>query len=134
MRGLLLTSVCLAVAAMAAPGLVERYVGGSGADGVAGRMQASAQESSADPVRPGYVEVAAENDGHFYVDAEMNFARVRLLVDTGATVTALRQSDAEAAGIRLIAADFSPAGADRQRRRPMPPKSNWTASWSTPSR
>ncbi len=52
------------------------------------------------------MEVKAERDGHFYVDALVNFRPVRLMVDTGATVVALRVSDAEAAGIRVRDADF----------------------------
>ncbi|MGH6926280.1 MAG: TIGR02281 family clan AA aspartic protease [Propylenella sp.] len=52
------------------------------------------------------VEVKAARDGHFYVDAEVNFREVRFMVDTGATVVALRQSDAAAAGIRPRPADF----------------------------
>jgi aspartyl protease family protein len=53
------------------------------------------------------VEIRAERDGHFYVDAEINLRPVRLMVDTGATVVALRQSDAQAAGIRPRTADFT---------------------------
>jgi aspartyl protease family protein len=53
------------------------------------------------------VEIRAEGDGHFYVDAEINFRPVRLMVDTGATVVALRRSDAAAAGIRVHVSDFS---------------------------
>jgi aspartyl protease family protein len=52
------------------------------------------------------VEFKAGRDGHFYVDAEVNFREVRFMVDTGATVVALRVSDAAAAGIRPRAADF----------------------------
>ena len=107
MRALLLTSVALAMLAIAAPDLVESYLGSRNAGEVRDRLPDSADpqaRSAAD--MPGQVELAAEDDGHFYVDAEVNFEPVRLLVDTGATVTALRQSDAEAAGLRLIAADF----------------------------
>ena len=40
----------------------------------------------------------ADRSGHFYVDAEVNGARVHFLVDTGATVVALSPEDARAAG------------------------------------
>lgn len=39
-------------------------------------------------------------DGHFYADAEVNGARVRFLVDTGASMVALSVEDARRAGIR----------------------------------
>jgi aspartyl protease family protein len=39
-----------------------------------------------------------QRDGHFYVDAEVNGATVRFLVDTGATSVALTTRDARAAG------------------------------------
>src|SRR5688500_6079381 len=38
-------------------------------------------------------------DGHFYVDAQVNGARIRFLVDTGATFVALTAADARRAGI-----------------------------------
>ena len=46
-------------------------------------------------------------DGHFYVDADVNGARIHFLVDTGATVVVLSADDARAAGIRLLPGDFS---------------------------
>ena len=105
MRGLFFASVAIMVAAASAPGLVTRYLE---------RPTAAEPPQAGDEELPqrgtgssSQVEIKAESDGHFYVDAEVNFRPVRLLVDTGATVTALRRSDAEAAGIRLIAADFA---------------------------
>ena len=40
-------------------------------------------------------------------NAEINARPVHLMVDTGATVVALRQSDAVSAGIRLMPGDFT---------------------------
>ncbi|MEL7198307.1 MAG: TIGR02281 family clan AA aspartic protease [Pseudomonadota bacterium] len=40
-----------------------------------------------------------ERDGHFYANAAIDGARMRMLVDTGASVIALTGKDAEAAGI-----------------------------------
>lgn len=56
---------------------------------------------------PREVRIKAGRDGHFYVDADVNLRPVRLMVDTGATVVALRASDAAAAGIRVRDADFT---------------------------
>ena len=107
MRGLLFASIAIVVLAVSAPGLITRYMGHPlVAEAVTG-SSASRGESERQPADDGrQVEIAAEDDGHFYVDAEINFRPVRLMVDTGASVIALRQSDAAAAGIRPRSADF----------------------------
>ncbi|HEV2818595.1 MAG TPA: TIGR02281 family clan AA aspartic protease [Allosphingosinicella sp.] len=46
-------------------------------------------------------EIARSPDGHFYLDAQVNGAQVRFLVDTGASVVALTAADAQRAGIVL---------------------------------
>ena len=46
-------------------------------------------------------ELARAPDGHFYADAQVNGARIRFLVDTGATMVALTRADAQRAGIAL---------------------------------
>jgi aspartyl protease family protein len=111
MRALLLVSIVIMLAAVSAPGILSRYLEQRGG----GRASAAAvEENATDAAAPaparrsaaGQVEFSADGDGHFYVEADINFQPVRLMVDTGATVLALRQSDAEAAGIRLVAADF----------------------------
>jgi aspartyl protease family protein len=51
------------------------------------------------PVQGGAVMKAG--DGHFWADGEVNGARVRFLVDTGATAVALTPADAERLGIDL---------------------------------
>lgn len=45
------------------------------------------------------LRIAKSIDGHFYVDAEVNGATVNFMVDSGATVTTLGRSAAQAAGI-----------------------------------
>jgi len=45
--------------------------------------------------------VMKASDGHFWAEGEVNGARVRFLVDTGATAVALTPSDAERLGIDL---------------------------------
>jgi aspartyl protease family protein len=40
-------------------------------------------------------------DGHFYVEAQVNGARVRFIVDTGASFVALTPADARRAGIAV---------------------------------
>lgn len=101
MRVIILAAVGVAVMAVAAPHLLQRVVD-----------ERAAQPAAASQTRNRIVETGrelalrAEPDGHFYVDAEVNLRPVRLVVDTGATVVALRRADAAAAGIRVVPADF----------------------------
>lgn len=45
------------------------------------------------------VRIPMGRDGHFWVDAEINGIKRKMLVDSGATVTALSQGTARAAGV-----------------------------------
>lgn len=65
------------------------------------------QAEKAPRIGNGYADVTLERaaDGHFYVDAQVNGAAVRFLVDTGASSLVLTQADAQRAGIG--AGDFS---------------------------
>lgn len=106
MRALIAAVIFLALFGAAAPGVLQRIVdsretraaklaaGNASLD--AGRRDGRGRE----------FRLRAEADGHFYVDADINLRPVRLVVDTGATVVALRQSDAATAGIRVVPADF----------------------------
>jgi len=108
MRSLLVICLLIGGVAVAAPSIFTRYV--------APRTRADAAQTA--PVEVDVprrhesgggrqVEIKAERDGHFYVEATLNFRPVRLMVDTGATVVALRASDAAAAGIHVRDADFT---------------------------
>lgn len=48
---------------------------------------------------PGEVRIRQSADGHFWVDAQLNGAPVRFMIDSGATVTSLSRGAAERAGI-----------------------------------
>ena len=50
-------------------------------------------------VEGGTVRVPMADDGHFWVDARINGADVRLMIDSGATVTTLSRSAAAKAGL-----------------------------------
>jgi aspartyl protease family protein len=56
------------------------------------------------------VELTRESDGHFYVDALVNGAPVRFLVDTGASSVALTTEDAATVGIAFNDGDFNEVG------------------------
>ena len=107
MRAILFASALIVLAFASAPSLFERYLDQPQTQ----RMRAPdrAFPATMDDARmtsSDEVEIRAESDGHFYVEAMINFSPVRVMVDTGASVVALRQSDAEAAGIRFVSADF----------------------------
>ena len=105
MRSLLLASAVIALAAISAPKYLAALNsrGDSGGERTAEGESALSRQGAADGRT---VEIAVAPDGHFYVDADINFRPVRLMVDTGATVIALRESDALAAGLRLNSRDF----------------------------
>lgn len=52
-------------------------------------------------VEGGETRIAMSRDGHFWIWAQVNGEPRRFLVDTGATVTAISPSTAEAAGVRM---------------------------------
>lgn len=113
MRSLLIGSILVALVAVAMPRMFAYYVQGPRATNVSADATSSEEavtdsESAGGSAASRQVSIEADRDGHFYVDAEINARRsVRLMVDTGATVVALRQSDALSAGIRLVPADFT---------------------------
>jgi aspartyl protease family protein len=112
MRALLFISAIIALVAIAAPRAFTYYMDGGHASRRSPTREAMTREISVDrPERAEQssgqrVQVEAARDGHFYVDAEINFRPVRLIVDTGASVVALRESDAATAGIRVRPGDF----------------------------
>jgi aspartyl protease family protein len=63
---------------------------------IAGAFQLDRQEVSGKEMR-----VRMSPDGHFWVRARINGVERRLLIDSGATVTALSASTARAAGLKL---------------------------------
>jgi aspartyl protease family protein len=68
---------------------------------VAQRLRA---EASGDPVVEGQqVRIPMSIDGHFWVEASLNGAPVKFLVDSGATMTTIGRSTAEAAGVAVSA-------------------------------
>ena len=95
---------CGAMALVLAPGgILERYLARqlSGPSGVA----RTAALHSAQPTNENVYQRA--RDGHFYVDADVNGARIRFLVDTGATYVALSPDDARSAGLQVFESDYT---------------------------
>jgi aspartyl protease family protein len=72
----------------------------------------AAQSAMATPARrvqavPNELVYRRARDGHFYVDADVNGARIRFLIDTGATLVALTLADARSAGLQPVDPDFT---------------------------
>lgn len=108
MRSLLATCILIGAAAVAAPHLFSAYLPQSSrASAERAQETGGTGEASDAAPRESRVEIDVGRDGHFYVDAEVNFTSVRLMVDTGATVVALRESDAELAGIRPLPSEYT---------------------------
>jgi aspartyl protease family protein len=59
----------------------------------------AAPARGARPAPANTITIAANAQGHFFVDAVVNGAPVRFLVDTGASLVALTPADARAAGL-----------------------------------
>ena len=79
------------------------------------RIAAAGTAPSAAAIEPagnGFASAALPRapDGHFYADAQVNGATLRLMIDTGATSVALTRADAQAAGIQAGPADFTLSG------------------------
>ena len=112
MRSLLIGSILIVLVAVAMPHMFTYYVEQPRANRASTEVASTDGavidgESDGGSAASRLVSIEAERDGHFYVDAEINARPVRLMVDTGATVVALRQSDALSAGIRLMPRDFT---------------------------
>src|SRR5690606_38682597 len=105
MRVFVLAAAMLVVLAVATPGFVEAWLAEQGASDAQAAGAAVAQAPS--PPRRGNVEIRAAGNGHFYLDAEIQGRGIPVLVDTGASIVVLRESDARRAGIRVSRADYT---------------------------
>lgn len=84
---------------------------GGAAGHFAPQIDAAVGEKAAEPVaeaKPvvvysGTVQIGRAADSHFYADAEVDGASLRMVVDSGASSVVLTRADAEAAGINVAA-------------------------------
>ena len=71
-------------------------------------MSRSAEVASAAPVSSGRtVSLDKDRNGHFQTEARVGSSYLNFMVDTGATVIALKERDAERLGIHPAPADFT---------------------------
>jgi aspartyl protease family protein len=92
---LLLAGLAFAAAIMV-PEILDRVAPAKAPADAAGQVQAI-QPSSAD--QGGVVRLSADRSGHYHSDIEINDRNVKALVDTGATLIALRYEDARSLGV-----------------------------------
>jgi aspartyl protease family protein len=79
-------------------------------EGASGPRVAEASGSSPSTSRAGETVLQREANGHFYADAQVNYGRVRFLIDTGASTIALTQDDARRANVSFDTSRFEPVG------------------------
>jgi aspartyl protease family protein len=68
---------------------------------VMGRMLTELTGAPRQSVSGGAIRVAASQDGHYWLDGTVDGKPARFLIDSGATVTALSESTAAAAGLDI---------------------------------
>lgn len=91
LKAVLLLAGLVSAVAMAAPGYLLGLTGRTAKAPVAPPPTAAAISSAA--------RIAANSNGQFFTDVEINFRRFPALIDTGATLVALRYQDARALGL-----------------------------------
>ncbi len=106
MRSIFLTAFVLIVIAGTAPQFITPWME-SRSEARGEEVQLSAADRAGRNGRSGDVEIHAERNGHFYVDLKVDGRTIEAMVDTGASVVALRESDARRAGIRVRRSDFN---------------------------
>ncbi len=107
MRDIVLASIALVIIAVAAPKFLTAQID-SQPRAVA--EKSPAQAALARPRRSsgrGEVEIRSAANGHFYLNADIDGEGIAVMVDTGASIVALRESDAERAGIRVYDDEFN---------------------------
>ena len=107
MRNIILMSVAMMIIAVAAPKVLTSQ-NTSQPQAVAKKaLTRAALARTRRNANSGEVEIRSAANGHFYLDAEINGEAIAVMVDTGASIVALRQSDAQRAGIRVHRDDFN---------------------------
>ena len=59
------------------------------------------------PTEPMSVTLPADSQGHFFVEPTVNGTRLRMMIDTGASLVVLSREEARQIGINPAAADFA---------------------------
>jgi aspartyl protease family protein len=103
MRNLIL----FAILALVAAGIVPRFYGRATTGTSPTAESVQAPETAVSAVTTNRTMTIASENGHFRVDAEVDGRRLDFLVDTGASVIALREGDAARLGIHPSQREFT---------------------------
>lgn len=108
-RGLCMRQILiLAAAVLAIGGFAARYLDQAA---VPQPAHAAAVQSNGDSVRPATssrsLTLETGQDGHYPVEARIEGRRIDFIVDTGASLVILRESDAARVGIRPMRSDYT---------------------------
>jgi aspartyl protease family protein len=101
MRQILVFAAIMLALATAAPKLLRNTGGAQTA------ANATAQPSNPDPAYPRTASIPRGSNGHFETDAVINGRRIPFMVDTGASVIALREGEASRLGIHPAPRDYT---------------------------
>jgi aspartyl protease family protein len=98
-----------AIAALVIAGVMPRVLGNVGKHDVAPQSQQQVQPAAPAPQQSLYRTVTVQSDrlGHFQVEGSVDGRRLDFMVDTGASVVALRERDAARLGIFPTARDYT---------------------------
>ena len=89
-------------------GYAVRYIDRTVSGNAAPRAAAVQVDEPRQPVSSGRsLTLDAGRDGHFQVDARIDGRHLDFIVDTGASLVILRESDAARAGIRPMCSDYT---------------------------
>jgi aspartyl protease family protein len=95
-----------AILALVVAGVVPRlYANMNGTTAATARVEPAAPESA--PANSRSMSIPRGDNGHFNVEAVIDGRRMDFLVDTGASVIALRESDAARLGIHPVERDYT---------------------------
>ena len=96
------TLVSAALSATAAGDRIAAKLGRRSAE-----PQIAAAPATAGPAGSKQITVSGDLNGHFVVHPTLDGRRIRMLVDTGASLIALSDEDARAVGLRVAPGDFT---------------------------
>ena len=98
----------VACAVLILGGYAVRYIDRTVSGNAAPRAAAVQVDEPRQPVSSGRsLTLDAGRDGHFQVDARIDGRHLDFIVDTGASLVILRESDAARAGIRPMRSDYT---------------------------
>jgi aspartyl protease family protein len=107
------TIIIFAVAALLLAGVAPRYLEKAGMPVRPASSAAVPAQPASQPVRasvsagPRSIVLLPDSRGHFDVEGTVDGRRIRFMVDTGATLIALRESDAARLGIHPAQRDYT---------------------------